>query len=138
MPPALFGRRDQGGGGGRVADVALDVHGVAQLSGDALARFRRGGRVDDDPRAEAGKAAGDRLADAARRAGDDDGLTGEVHAGSLQLTAVRHGRLRARDEWARNAGGTLDYGTAGGAVPRTRGTRTGAPPVPAGRGCRRR
>jgi len=43
----------------------------------------------------------------------------------------------ARDESARNAGGTPGCGTADGAARRTRGTQTGSPPVPAGRGCRR-
>ncbi len=46
-------------------------------------------------------------------------------------------RFCAQDESARNAGGTPGCGTADGAARRTRGTRTGAPPVPAGRGCRR-
>ena len=47
------------------------------------------------------------------------------------------GRLCAQGESARNAGGTPGCGTADGAARRTRGTRTGSPPIPAGRGCRR-
>ena len=47
------------------------------------------------------------------------------------------GRFCAPDESARNAGGTPGCGTAHGAARRTRGTQTGSPPVPAGRGCRR-
>ena len=46
-------------------------------------------------------------------------------------------RLCAQDESARNAGGTPGCGTVDGAARRTRGTQTGSPPVPAGRGCRR-
>jgi hypothetical protein len=46
-------------------------------------------------------------------------------------------RWCARDELARNAGGTPGCGTADGAVRRTRGTQTGVPTVPAGRACRR-
>jgi hypothetical protein len=46
-------------------------------------------------------------------------------------------RFCAQDESARNAGGTPGCGTADGAARRTRGTQTGSPPVPAGRGCRR-
>ena len=46
------------------------------------------------------------------------------------------GRFCAQDESARNAGGTPGCGTADGAARRTRGTQTGSPPVPAGRGCR--
>ena len=42
----------------------------------------------------------------------------------------------AQDESARNAAGTPGCGTADGAARRTRGTQTGSPPVPAGRGCR--
>jgi len=63
--PPLLSRCDQSSGSTRVADVALDVHRVRQLSGDALARFGRRCRVDDNPGAEAGKAAGDRRADTA-------------------------------------------------------------------------
>jgi hypothetical protein len=88
-PPPLRGGRDQSGSCGRVADVALDVHRVAQLSGDALARLRRGRRVDDDSGAEATKTPGNRRPDAARGPCDDDGLTGEVHADSLPLAGVR-------------------------------------------------
>ncbi len=47
------------------------------------------------------------------------------------------GRFCAQDESARNAGGTPGCGTADGAARRTRGTQTGSPQVPAGRGCRR-
>jgi hypothetical protein len=46
------------------------------------------------------------------------------------------GRCRAPHESARNAGGTPGCGTVDGAARRTPGTPTGAPPVPAGRGCR--
>ena len=46
------------------------------------------------------------------------------------------GRFCAQDESARNAGETPGCGTADGAARRTRGTRTGSPQVPAGRGCR--
>src|SRR5215468_7198793 len=45
--------------------------------------------------------------------------------------------FRAQHESARNAGETPGCGTADGAARRTRGTQTGSPPVPAGRGCRR-
>jgi hypothetical protein len=45
-------------------------------------------------------------------------------------------RFCAQDESARNAGGTPGCGTADGAARRTRGTQTGAPPGPAGPGCR--
>jgi hypothetical protein len=44
----------------------------------------------------------------------------------------------ARDEWARNAGGTPGCGTADGAAHRTRGTQTGSPPVPAWPLCQHR
>ncbi|SRR5713101_7737683 len=54
--------------------------------------------------------------------------TGRWH---LQLVT---GRFCAQDESARNAGGTPGCGTADGAARRTRGTRTGSPPAPAGRG----
>ena len=47
------------------------------------------------------------------------------------------GRFCAQDESARNAGETPGCGAADGAARRTRGTQTGSPPVPAGRGCRR-
>jgi hypothetical protein len=47
------------------------------------------------------------------------------------------GRFCAQHESARNAGETPGCGTADGAARRTRGTQTGSPPVPAGRGCRR-
>ena len=50
---------------------------------------------------------------------------------------MRWRRCCARDESARNAGGMPGCGIADGAARRTRGTQTGAPPVPAGRGCRR-
>src|SRR5215469_3220243 len=43
----------------------------------------------------------------------------------------------AQDESARNAGETPGCGTADDAARRIRGTQTGSPPVPAGRGCRR-
>jgi hypothetical protein len=46
------------------------------------------------------------------------------------------GLFCAQDELVRNAGGTPGCGTADGAARRTRGTQTGSPPVPAGRGCR--
>jgi len=45
-------------------------------------------------------------------------------------------RFCAQDESARSAGGTPGCGIADGAARRTPGTRTGSPPVPAGRGCR--
>jgi quercetin dioxygenase-like cupin family protein len=48
------------------------------------------------------------------------------------------GRFCARDESARNAGGTPGCGTADGAARRTRGTQTGSPPVPAGPWCQHR
>ena len=44
----------------------------------------------------------------------------------------------ARDESARNAGGTPGCGTADGAARRTRGTQTGSPPVPAWPLCQHR
>jgi len=47
------------------------------------------------------------------------------------------GRCRAPHESARNAEGTPGCGIAGGAARRTPGTPPGAPPVPAGPGCRR-
>ena len=45
------------------------------------------------------------------------------------------GRFCARDESARNAGGTPGCGTVDDAARRTRGTQTGSPPVPAGPLC---
>ena len=44
----------------------------------------------------------------------------------------------ARDESARNAGGTPGCGTADGAARRTRGSQTGSPPVPAWPLCQHR
>jgi hypothetical protein len=57
-------------------------------------------------------------------------------AGGGSLDPVT-GRLCAQHESARNAGETPGCGTADGAARRTPGTPTGAPPVPAGRECRR-
>ena len=53
-------------------------------------------------------------------------------------SALLTGGLCARDESARNAGGTPGCGTADGAARRTRGNQTGSPPVPAGPLCRHR
>jgi hypothetical protein len=62
-------------------------------------------------------------------------LIRRVYGGQAPWTSVT-GRCCAPHESARNAEGTLGCGTAGGAARRTPGTPTGAPPVPAGPGCR--
>jgi hypothetical protein len=59
-------------------------------------------------------------------------------AGSRRPWTLVTGRFCARDESARNAGGTPGCGTADGAARRTRGTQTGSPPVPAGPLCQHR
>ena len=58
------------------------------------------------------------------------------HARLAVISAPVTGRCCAQDESARSAGGTPGCGTVDGAGRRTPGTRTGLPPVPAGRGCR--
>src|SRR5579863_1615604 len=60
----------------------------------------------------------------------------DARAATLGALGGLIGRFCARDESARNAEGTPGCGTADGAARRTRGTATGAPPAPAGRGCR--
>src|SRR5690606_6085045 len=77
--PPLLGGRDEAPGGLGVGDVALHVGGVAQLGGGRPAGLDRPGRVHDDGGAGPGEPPGDRLADAAGRAGDDDDVVGEVH-----------------------------------------------------------
>jgi hypothetical protein len=72
---------------------------------------------------------------------DNIGHLAHLHARDTTLAMVSRappvtGCFCAQDESARNAGGTPGCGTADGAARRTRGTQTGSPPVPAGRGCR--
>ena len=68
---ALHGLVDERASLLSIADVSPEVDGAGDRGGDRLTGFHRVRRVDDDGCAEAAKASGDRLADPARRTGDD-------------------------------------------------------------------
>ena len=86
--PALEGGGHQALGDVGFGDVALDVEGVGQRGGHGLAGLDRAGRVDEHGRPEPGEGAGAGLADAARGAGDEDGLSRQREVGGRRLRPV--------------------------------------------------
>ena len=102
-------------------------------------RHRTTGRIPHPPTAAAarpGPLAGRHGAQTRHRV--PRSTTGPVEPVAAGPWTPLTGRFCARDESARNAGGTPGCGTADGAARRTRGTQIGSPPVPAGPLCQHR